>query len=452
MAERARLGPLALRLSRRERPAPVSRGRATGGVVRDAALLFALLSLPAAAEPVTLVIVDRVINTGTEPLPRLDTWLACPPSDADQRIDALVISPAPDSVETTAHGQQVARWCGLSLAPGATIASRMVIDATLDPGQNSPPEPLSAAERALYLADGPKYHLGSERIRTSAAEIAPDARGPQAKVAAIFDYVVDHLSYSRDGTWDAAGAVLERGKGSCSEYVFTFVALCRAKGIPARFVGGTARRTGSSLHVDRVWHRWAEAYIDGLGWQAFDPTRSGGADRYHRYFGRPPDDVLALVRGDGTDGPPLGWRYDAYHEWDRKRSDIKAQRRGWWIPTPSAEVRQRVAELARDVTATRARAIGHPFVLPWLDDLLYDPPVRVEAARAMRDIGGPPVVPALIDCLERAADPAGDEAIVAILNEWTGQKLGAKRADWDAWTRTAAFRAFTAPGREGEER
>ena len=250
MAERARLGPLALRLSRRERPAPVSRGRATGGVVRDAALLFALLSLPAAAEPVTLVIVDRVINTGTEPLPRLDTWLACPPSDADQRIDALVISPAPDSVETTAHGQQVARWCGLSLAPGATIASRMVIDATLDPGQNSPPEPLSAAERALYLADGPKYHLGSERIRTSAAEIAPDARGPQAKVAAVFDYVVDHLSYSRDGTWDAAGAVLERGKGSCSEYVFTFVALCRAKGIPARFVGGTARRTGSSLHVD----------------------------------------------------------------------------------------------------------------------------------------------------------------------------------------------------------
>lgn len=406
----------------------------------------------APAEPVTLVIVDRVINTGNEPLEAMDVWLPLPADDASQSIVAAQVTPRPHEVETTRHGQRVARWQGIRLAGGACFTVRLVIDATLHPSALPAGRELAEAERRLYLADGPKYRLGSLPVRSAAAEIAPGARGSQAMVGGVFDYLVDHLTYSRDGTWDPADAVLERGTGSCSEYVFAFIALCRAKGIPARYVGGSARRTGSSLHVDRVWHRWAEAFVDGIGWQPFDPTRSDGPERFRRHFGSPPRDVLALVRGDGADGPPLGWRYDSYHEWDGNRSDIRAQRRGWWIPVPSARVREQVTALGPGVSVARAREIAHPFVLPWLDELLYDRGARIEAAKTMRDIGGPSVAPALIDSLERAHDPSGDEAIATLLNEWTGQGLGATRGGWDAWTRTQSFRDFTAQGRAGEER
>lgn len=425
-----------------------------GGCLVPLAMSFAV-ACPVArapAEPATLVIVDRVINTGDEPLEAMDVWLALPADDPNQHIVAVQVTPRPDGVEASPHGQRLARWRGVRVAAGACFTARVVVDAVLHPSAAPVGHPLAEAERRVYLADGPKYQLGSEPVRAAAAGIAPGARGDQAKVGAIFDYVVDRLSYSRDATWDPAGVVLERGTGSCSEYVFVFIALCRAKGIPARYVGGPARRTGSTLHVDRVWHRWAEAYIGGIGWRPFDPTRSDGPERYRRHFGNPPSEVLALVRGDGSDAVPLGWRYDSYHEWDGDRPDIKAQRRGWWVPMPSNEVRRQVTALAVNMTVAGAREVGHPFVLPWLDELLYRRETRVDAARAMREIGGPAVAPALIDCLERAGDPAGDEAIAGLLREWTGEGQAGTRAEWDAWTRTAAFREFTASGRAGYER
>jgi hypothetical protein len=72
-------------------------------------------------------------------------------------------------------------------------------------------------------------------------------------------------------------------------------------------------------------------------------------------------------------------------------------------------------------------------VLPWLDDLLYEPATRVAAARACLKIGGKGELPAVVSCLGRLGDEAGDAEIGRLLDETTGQQFGADRRQWEAW-------------------
>jgi len=89
------------------------------------------------------------------------------------------------------------------------------------------------------------------------------------KVRNIYKYVIDNLDYSVLSIEDlGAVAALERKKGDCTEYSDLFVALCRAKGIPARVVTGyTARFDGISPK-----HHWAEVYLKKFGWVPFDAS------------------------------------------------------------------------------------------------------------------------------------------------------------------------------------
>jgi len=112
---------------------------------------------------------------------------------------------------------------------------------------------------------------------------------------------------------------------------------------------------------------------------------------------------------------------------------------GMVVSSSAAEIRRRVGEFRQRLTATTARsvalveqalAIGHPFVLPWLDDLLYEPGTRVAAARACLKIGGKGELAAAINCLERLSDEAGDREIGRLLEETSGQKFGSDRPKW----------------------
>lgn len=53
------------------------------------------------------------------------------------------------------------------------------------------------------------------------------------------------------------------------DYARTFVGSARALGIPARFVSGYFLAAGDDK-VESGSHAWAEAYVQGLGWIAFD--------------------------------------------------------------------------------------------------------------------------------------------------------------------------------------
>ncbi|MBQ9607474.1 MAG: transglutaminase domain-containing protein [Lachnospiraceae bacterium] len=69
--------------------------------------------------------------------------------------------------------------------------------------------------------------------------------------------------------------ILEKREGYCSYFATSFVLLARAYGIPARYVQGFRVPAGNRSHTEVLSssaHAWPEAYINGIGWFAFEPT------------------------------------------------------------------------------------------------------------------------------------------------------------------------------------
>ena len=84
----------------------------------------------------------------------------------------------------------------------------------------------------------------------------------------IYYYVfqnMDHTQYLEEDL--GATQAVKSGKGDCTEYADLFVALCRAKGIPARVAEDYYCIEG----VDTPRQLWAEVYAKGYGWIPFDP-------------------------------------------------------------------------------------------------------------------------------------------------------------------------------------
>ena len=62
----------------------------------------------------------------------------------------------------------------------------------------------------------------------------------------------------------------DMGLDPALEYAGTFVGSARALGVPARFVSGYYLAEEDE-DIESGAHAWAEAYVEGLGWIAFDP-------------------------------------------------------------------------------------------------------------------------------------------------------------------------------------
>jgi transglutaminase-like putative cysteine protease len=58
-------------------------------------------------------------------------------------------------------------------------------------------------------------------------------------------------------------------RGVCQDLTHIFIAAARSLNIPARYVGGYFRRNDGITEQD-AGHAWAEAFVQGLGWVAFD--------------------------------------------------------------------------------------------------------------------------------------------------------------------------------------
>jgi transglutaminase-like putative cysteine protease len=74
-----------------------------------------------------------------------------------------------------------------------------------------------------------------------------------------------------------AADAFDLGHGVCQDFTHIFVAVSRAMAVPARYVSGHLfRRDG--IEIQEAAHAWAEAWVDDLGWVAFDPTNGISTD------------------------------------------------------------------------------------------------------------------------------------------------------------------------------
>jgi transglutaminase-like putative cysteine protease len=78
-------------------------------------------------------------------------------------------------------------------------------------------------------------------------------------------------------TGTTAAQAFAAGHGVCQDLAHIFIAVARAIGVPARYVSGHIfRRDGA--HLQEAAHAWAEAFVQDLGWVAFDPANGVCAD------------------------------------------------------------------------------------------------------------------------------------------------------------------------------
>ncbi|MEE3487360.1 MAG: transglutaminase family protein [Bulleidia sp.] len=81
------------------------------------------------------------------------------------------------------------------------------------------------------------------------------------------DTVYHHMEYVSGVTniHTTAAQALELGQGVCQDFTHIFLAMCRMRRIPARYVSGLPEGEGAS-------HAWGEVWYNGI-WHGFDPTR-----------------------------------------------------------------------------------------------------------------------------------------------------------------------------------
>jgi transglutaminase-like putative cysteine protease len=188
-----------------------------------------------------------------------------------------------------------------------------------------------------YMRDGEAYRL-DDPVLAAVAESARDAATDPLDLAFKLNEIVrEHLSYERDAAWDAAPKVWRRRTGSCSEYHFVFASLCRNAGLPVRYVGASALRSGDDDYIDTVFHRWSEVYLPGYGWYPIDVSRNDCEDGspVNDSFGSTPVNLLELMRGDGGDDNMLGWSYVAnVRVGGDDGASVLARRRIQWSQPP----------------------------------------------------------------------------------------------------------------------
>jgi len=111
-----------------------------------------------------------------------------------------------------------------------------------------------------------------ENIAGMAAAAHTDAGGNELKALhLLLARLHGDMHYDADPTHatTTAAEAFALKRGVCQDLTHIFVAAVRSIGIPARYVGGYFRRTDGVIEHD-AGHAWAEAFVPGLGWVAFD--------------------------------------------------------------------------------------------------------------------------------------------------------------------------------------
>lgn len=123
--------------------------------------------------------------------------------------------------------------------------------------------------QARYLVDDDQLAMDTAIVHRAAREAIGSETNLLRKMFKIRNYVYDQLSYGIKPHIDTPDVVLERGIGSCGEYVGVLLALSRLNGIACRTVGRYkcppyAEQQRLPLQPD-FNHVWLEFYVPGLG-------------------------------------------------------------------------------------------------------------------------------------------------------------------------------------------
>lgn len=129
--------------------------------------------------------------------------------------------------------------------------------------------------------------------------VSPPAGDPLSAVRVLSTRLSGSLEYEAgvtraDSPIDHA---LSEGRGVCQDFAHVMIAVCRAWGVPARYVSGylfTDRAAGDRSDPDAT-HAWVDVFLPSLGWVGLDPTNDVLACERH---------IVVATGRDYGDVPP----------------------------------------------------------------------------------------------------------------------------------------------------
>lgn len=262
-------------------------------------------------------------NFGPGMLKSLDIHLSIPRDRVSQELHGEIqYSDEMNDMPEDQWGQKTAHFHRKNIKAGDCFAASMTVNATLyqvryylNPRNTGKIKDIPENISNRYLANNEKYQYEHPYIQKVIREVVGDETNPYWITRKLYQYLIDHMYYEMVGGWNTAPAVLERGNGSCSEYAFVYIALCRAAGIPARYVGSVVVR-GDKTSMDDVFHRWAEIYLPGYGWVPVDPSGGdrpgprGQADAFGAL-----DNRFLITTQSGGGSKTMEWTYNSNAFW-----------------------------------------------------------------------------------------------------------------------------------------
>lgn len=283
----------------------------------------------------------EVRNYGPGTMESLDIYIAIPQSLPNQDlIGEPVFKPEPMDFLFDQWGQKVAHYNFSGKEAGSISSVSMTVQAKMYdtrwfifPDQCGSLKKIPKAIRSEYLVNDEKFDLENPIIEEALKACVGEEQNPYWIMRNIFSYIIDNLFYELVGGWNIAPAVLERGNGSCSEYTFVFISMCRAAGIPARYAGSIAIR-GDDASLDDVFHRWAEVYLPDYGWIPIDPSRGDkpspeGQSEAIGHLGN--SCLITTIGGGGSNF--LDWTYNSAERWTTMgKCKIYTEHIGEWNP------------------------------------------------------------------------------------------------------------------------
>lgn len=186
------------------------------------------------------------------------------------KSESISIEPCVSYTET-AIGEEGNRIFRVMAEPGTLrLQYAALVELMAQPEDIAPPLERMHAD----LPDGVLPYLNPSRYCESdrLGQFADDEFGSldpgYGRVTAICDWIARRMTYapgSTDWRTTACDVLLQR-TGVCRDYAHVAIALCRALGIPARYVSAYA------LHLEPAdFHGYFEAYL-GSEWYPFDAT------------------------------------------------------------------------------------------------------------------------------------------------------------------------------------
>ncbi len=280
-------------------------------------------------------------NFGPGTVKQLDAYIAIPHDLNNQELLGPVqYSPEPTDIIADKWNQKVAHFRFNDVGPLEFKQASMTASAKLYknryfvyPHRVGALSDIPKEITDLYLADDTKFSLQDPVIQKGVKAAVDDETNPYWIARKIYNYLIENMEYELAGGWNIAPTVLERGNGSCSEYSFVYIAMCRAAGLPARYAGSIVIR-GDDASYDDVFHRWCEVYLPNFGWLPVDP--SGGdkkwpADRAN-YFGYLNNRFLITTMGGGG-SEYLEWGYNTNVQYTSKgKCKVEVEYFGEWSP------------------------------------------------------------------------------------------------------------------------